>query len=62
MKTLLLIIVFNLFLLTPADSQTGRDIDNLLPLKRQVELYNNNLAWKLDSILPQIIRREKIDM
>jgi len=62
MKTLILTIVFQILLLTPAISQPGRDIDNLLPLKRQVELYNNNLVWKLDSILPQIMRREKIDM
>jgi Xaa-Pro aminopeptidase len=62
MKTLIFSILFLLLVLPPVDSQPARDIDKPIPLQRQVELYNKNLAWKLDSILPQIMRREKIDM
>lgn len=40
-----------------------RDIDKTtLSQKEQAELYNKNLEWKLDNVLPQIMRRENIDM
>lgn len=40
-----------------------RDIDKaVLTQKQQAELYNKNLEWKLDNVLPAIMRREKIDM
>jgi hypothetical protein len=40
-----------------------RDIDKaVLTQKQQSELYNKNLEWKLDNVLPAIMRREKIDM
>jgi Xaa-Pro aminopeptidase len=40
-----------------------RDIDkDILTQKQQSELYNKNLEWKLDSVLPQLMRRENIDM
>jgi Xaa-Pro aminopeptidase len=43
-------------------SQT-RDIDKaVLTQKQQSELYNKNLEWRLDNVLPAIMRREKIDM
>jgi Xaa-Pro aminopeptidase len=43
-------------------SQT-RDIDKgVLTQRQQSELYNKNLEWKLDNVLPAIMRREKIDM
>jgi len=40
----------------------GRDIDNILSQRRQAEVYNEIVAWRLDNILPQIMRRERIDL
>jgi len=40
----------------------GRDIDNILTQRRQADVYNEILAWRLDNILPQIMRREGIDL
>jgi Xaa-Pro aminopeptidase len=40
----------------------GRDIDNILPQRRQAEVYNEIVAWRLDNILPKIMRREGIDL
>jgi Xaa-Pro aminopeptidase len=40
----------------------GRDIDNILSQRRQAEIYNEVLAWRLDNILPQIMRSEGIDL
>lgn len=39
-----------------------RDIDNILPLKERAELYNEILEWRLDNILPELMRREGIEM
>ena len=40
-----------------------RDIDKaVLTQKEQSRLFNKNLEWKLDNVLPAIMRREKIDM
>jgi Xaa-Pro aminopeptidase len=40
----------------------GRDVDNILSQRRQAEVYNEILSWRLDNILPQIMRREGIDL
>jgi len=40
----------------------GRDVDNILSQRRQAEVYNEIVAWRLDNILPQIMRREGIDL
>jgi Xaa-Pro aminopeptidase len=40
----------------------GRDIDNILSQRRQAEVYNEIVAWRLDNILPQVMRREGIDL
>lgn len=40
----------------------GRDVDNLLTQRRQAEVINEYTAWRLDNILPQIMRRESIDL
>ena len=39
-----------------------RDIDNILPLRERAQVYNELLEWRLDNILPEIMRREGIDM
>lgn len=58
----LLFVSSSLSLLSQPLQSGSRDIDNILPLKTQIELYNKNLEWKLDNILPYIMRRSKIDM
>ncbi len=40
----------------------GRDVDNILAQRRQAEVINEYMAWRLDNILPQIMRREGIDL
>ena len=40
----------------------GRDIDNILSQRRQAEIYNEVLAWRLDNILPRVMQREGIDL
>ena len=41
----------------------SRDIDKtILSLREQSELYNKNLEYRLDSILPEIMRREGVEM
>jgi Xaa-Pro aminopeptidase len=62
MKPILLFLIYSLTS-SILFSQSGlRDIDNILPVRNQIELYNKNLEWKLDNLLPGIMRREKIDM
>ena len=34
----------------------------VLSLEKQTELYNKNLEWKLDNVLPDIMRREGLEM
>ncbi len=40
----------------------AREIDNVLPAREQARLYNQVLEWRLDNILPALLRREGIDM
>jgi Xaa-Pro aminopeptidase len=40
----------------------ARDVENILPERRRAEVVNENVAWRLDNILPQIMRREGIDL
>lgn len=56
-----LLAVFPLFfiLLGPLHSQ---NYPAILTLEKQTELYNQNLEWKLDNVLPDIMRREGLDM
>ena len=39
-----------------------QDTSNILPVKRQAELMNEFLEWRLKHILPDLMRREGIDM
>ncbi len=38
------------------------DIKNILSLKEQARVFNEILSWRLDNILPQIMRREGIEL
>lgn len=38
------------------------DIDGILPLRDRASVYNEMLEWRLDKILPQIMREEGVDM
>jgi len=61
MKKILLISIM-ILTITISFSQT-RDIDKaILTQRQQTELYNKNLEWKLDSVLPALMRRENIEM
>jgi len=40
----------------------ARDIDRILPLREQARVYNETLEWRLDHVLPAIMRREGVDM
>jgi Xaa-Pro aminopeptidase len=62
MKPTFLLLTFSLASSILFSQTPLRDIDNILPVKAQIELYNKNLEWKLDNLLPDVMRREKIDM
>lgn len=59
--TRLFILTTAMFFALPAVSQT-RDIENILTQREQAELYNKNLESKLDNVLPEIMRRENLEM
>lgn len=40
----------------------GGKISNILPLRQQAEVYNEILSWRLNNILPQVMRREGIEV
>ena len=39
-----------------------RDIEKILPERERAKVYNELLEWRLDNILPEIMKREGIDM
>ncbi len=39
-----------------------RDIDNILPERERAAVVNRRLEWRLDNIVPMIMRREGIDL
>lgn len=39
-----------------------RDIDKILPEKARAEVYNEWLKWRLDNLIPELMRREGIDL
>ena len=57
MKTLTLVSIL-IFLLLPILSH---DYPPILSLEEQTEEYNKNLEWKLNNVLPEIMRREGLD-
>ena len=46
----------------PPDAFRGRDIENILPPQDRARIWNEWLAWRLEHILPEVMRREKIDL
>ena len=69
MKSLKLIIVFLFMLFVPIFSNSQdhgvtdvHDKDNVLPVRKQLEVMQGWLKWRLDNILPALMRREEIDM
>ena len=42
-------------------AHTG-DIHKVLPLRERARVYNEILEWRLDNILPAILREEGVDM
>ena len=40
----------------------AQDYPPVMSLEKQTELYNSNLEWKIDNVLPEIMRREGLDM
>ena len=38
------------------------EIDNILPLRERARVYNEVLEWRLDNILPTIMREEGVEM
>ena len=39
-----------------------RDIDNILPEKDRAKVMNEILEWRLEHIIPELMRREGTDM
>jgi len=39
-----------------------RDIDNILTVRKQADVFNEHLAWRLDNLLPRLMRQEGLDM
>ena len=39
-----------------------RDIDKILPERARAEIYNEWLRWRLDNLIPMLMRREGIDL
>ena len=44
------------------DMAGARDIEKILPVRKRAEVYNEILNWRLDSLLPGIMKEEGIDM
>ncbi len=40
----------------------ARDIDRILPVEQRARIMNEILEWRLDHIVPELMRRERIDI
>ncbi len=62
----LLVLCLPLGLLASSSQEFGgaavRDIDKILPEKERAQVYNEILRWRLDNLIPELMRREGIDM
>jgi Xaa-Pro aminopeptidase len=56
------ILTFLATLIFPVLQLFAQDYPPVLSLEKQTELYNKNLEWKLNNVLPDIMRREGLDM
>jgi len=70
-KSRLLFVVFALLILFVDNSifaqlnweiSNSNDISKILPVRKQAEVYNELLSWRLDNIIPQVMEREGIDL
>jgi len=41
---------------------SAQDYPAIMSMEKQVEMYNSNLEWKIDNVLPEIMRREGLEM
>ena len=55
-------ISLTLFAVLLSISSFCQDYPPILTLEEQTELYNQNLEWKIDNVLPEIMRREGLEM
>ena len=44
------------------DISNSNDISKILPVRKQAEVYNELLTWRLDNIIPKIMERAGIDL
>ncbi len=58
----LMAIVLSLSLANAQEIAGARDFKNILPEKDRARVMNDWLTWRLDNIIPKIMRREGIDM
>lgn len=59
MKRTLLVSIISILISAPS---FGQDYPERMSLQKQSEVFNRNLEWKLDNVLPAIMRREGLDM
>jgi len=59
---LLLFIVNTIVAQLNWEISNANDISKILSVRKQAEVYNELLTWRLDNILPQIMEREGIDL
>lgn len=65
-RWLFVFVIFGAFII-PAHSQdygaaAVDDSHNILPLRERARVMNDILRWRLDNIIPEVMRREGIDM
>ena len=65
-KQLIFSLLIGIFLLPPvfiqADTARAGDIHNILPEKERARVMNDWLKWRLENIVPELMRREGIDL
>ncbi|MFO7866164.1 MAG: M24 family metallopeptidase [Candidatus Aminicenantes bacterium] len=63
---LVFLLLVVLFVFSPAwmeaDTARAGDIHNILPEKERARVMNDWLKWRLENIIPQLMRREAIDL
>ena len=61
--TLLFVMMFSGITLAQDIGVTAvRDIDQILPVEQRARIMNEILEWRLDHIVPELMRREGIDI
>jgi len=62
-----LLLVLTMGATVPASAQefggaAVKDIEKILPEKERAEIYNEWLRWRLDNLIPMLMKREGIDL